>query len=167
MSEFLKTAIEKLHDKKGITDRCAVVMMDSTAKALESYCRQDEEFAQAVAQGGSFAECMKAVAKGVSGASGISDLNAYRRAAKFYFPGSGIYMTMTIDVNAGEPIDDIPEARKPSKKSKAEDVDDIEDENDTDEDLQSTARNITVSEVGKEEPAPVKKSLIFSLDDFI
>ena len=48
--------------------------------ALLEFCRQNEEFAQAVAQGGSFQECMKAVAQGVGNC--ISDLEAYRRAER-------------------------------------------------------------------------------------
>ena len=64
--------------------------------ALLEFCRQDEEFAQAVVQGGSFPDCMAAVAKGVG--NSISDLEAYKRAVSFYFPGAGINMRMTIDL---------------------------------------------------------------------
>ena len=46
---------------------------------------------------------MKAVAKSVG--SSISDLEAYRRAVRFYFPGAEIRMQMTIDLigDAGKP----------------------------------------------------------------
>ncbi len=42
-------------------------MKDAVRTALEEFCRQDAEFAQAVAQGGSFAECMKAVERAMRG----------------------------------------------------------------------------------------------------
>lgn len=77
-------------------DRYAQVMKNSVREALESFCRQDDEFAQAVVQGGTFEDCMKAVAKNCG--NGISDLEAYRRAARFYFPGSEVRFQMSIDL---------------------------------------------------------------------
>ena len=70
------------------------VMKTAVADALESFCRQDEEFAQAVVQGGSFAECMAVVAKGCG--SSLSDIEAYRRAAAFYFRGALVKMELRI-----------------------------------------------------------------------
>lgn len=70
------------------------VMKTVVADALESFCRQDEEFAQAVVQGGSFAECMAVVAKGCG--SSLSDIEAYRRAAAFYFRGAEVRMELRI-----------------------------------------------------------------------
>lgn len=64
--------------------------------ALLNFARQDEEFAQAIVQGGSFAACMAAVCKGIG--SSISDLEAYRRAAAFYFPGADVRFEMRIDL---------------------------------------------------------------------
>ena len=52
--------------------------------------------AQAVVQGGTFEDCMKAVAKNCG--SGISDLDAYGRAVQFYFPTAAIRFQMTIDL---------------------------------------------------------------------
>lgn len=79
-------------------DRKISVMMEAVHAALVEFCRQTEEFAQAVAQGGSFEQCMVAVAKGVG--SSISDLDAYRRAVQFYFPGADIRVKMTINLMA-------------------------------------------------------------------
>lgn len=95
--EYLTKALEVL-DKgvssvKGQKERA---MAPAVAKQLEAFCRQDPEFAQAVAQGGSFADCMAAVAKGAG--SSISDLDAYRKAVRFYFPGADIQVQMTIDL---------------------------------------------------------------------
>ena len=61
--------------------------------------RTDERhhgYAQAVAQGGSFKDCMDAVAMGVG--QSISDLDAYKKAVQFYFPGAEIRMSMTVDL---------------------------------------------------------------------
>ena len=79
-------------------DRYAQIMKDSVCKALEDFCRQDEEFAQAVVQGGSFEDCMKAVAQNCG--HGISDLEAYRRAVQFYFKGADIRFRMEINLCA-------------------------------------------------------------------
>lgn len=79
-------------------DRYAKIMKDSVCKALEDFCRQDEEFAQAVVQGGSFEDCMKAVAQNCG--HGISDLEAYRRAVQFYFKGADIRFRMEINLCA-------------------------------------------------------------------
>jgi hypothetical protein len=73
-------------------------MKNGVHDALCDCCRQDDEFAQAVAQGGSFVDCMKAVAKNCG--TGVSDLEAYRRAVQFYFPGADIAFHMTIDLCA-------------------------------------------------------------------
>lgn len=69
-------------------------MRSAVRDVLLEFCLQDEEFAQAVAQGGSFPDCMKAVAQGVGGS--ISDLEAYRRAAAFYFDGAEVQSVVTI-----------------------------------------------------------------------
>lgn len=89
----LDTELEKL---KG--DRRVDVMKQAVHDALVDFCRQDGEFAQAVYQGGSFAACMEAVAKGVG--TSISDLEAYRRAVQFYFPGADIRVQMSVNLCA-------------------------------------------------------------------
>lgn len=106
MNEFLNQALEKLEaGKKGSFDRYAAVMKDAVCKALLDFCRQDEEFAQAVAQGGTFVDCMKAVAKNCG--SSLSDLEAYRRAVQFYFPGAEIHIQMMLDL-IGKAAEDEP-----------------------------------------------------------
>ena len=71
-------------------------MKGAVKAALLDFSQQDEEFARAIVQGGSFGDCMAAVAKGVG--TSISDLDAYKKAVSFYFPGAGIKMTMKIDL---------------------------------------------------------------------
>lgn len=82
-------------------------MSGAVLVALKDFCLQDDEFAQAVAQGGSFADCMKSVAKGVG--SSISDIEAYGKAVQFYFPGAKIHFQMTIDlIGDAAPIEPAP-----------------------------------------------------------
>ena len=87
--------------------RVADAMKNFVATALRDFIAQDAEFAQAVVQGGSFAECMAAAAKGVG--SHISDFDAYGKAAAFYFPGCTIRYKMELDLigdtAAEEPAD--------------------------------------------------------------
>lgn len=98
LENFLTEALEKLSASqvKAVTGQKERAMAGAVAEALRSFCRQDAEFAQAVAQGGSLIDCMAAVAKGVG--QSISDLDAYKKAVAFYFPGANIRMTMTIDL---------------------------------------------------------------------
>lgn len=96
---FYEEAKNKIDEgKKEKLDRYGEAMKKDVAAALLDFCEQDAEFAQAVAQGGSFKDCMAAVSKGIGGS--ISDLEAYRRAVQFYFPGADIRFQMTIDLCA-------------------------------------------------------------------
>ncbi len=67
--------------------------------ALADFCRQNAEFEQAVLQGESFADCLKACVKGVQGS--ISDLEVYKRAVAFYFPTAKVHMALTLDLGDG------------------------------------------------------------------
>ena len=108
---MLELALKKLESEfeQGEYDRYAKIMKQSVRDALADFCRQNGEFAQAVYQGGSFAECMKAVARNCG--NGLSDLEAYRRAVRFYFEGADVRVTMTVDLCAGV---DGPTADKPA-----------------------------------------------------
>ena len=68
-----KLSAEQVKAIKGSREKA---MAAPVAAALQNFCKQDAEFAQAVAQGGSLAECMTAVVKGVG--NYISDLDAYK-----------------------------------------------------------------------------------------
>lgn len=97
MSEYSIQAIEKLgKDDKSVSGTKERAMMKDVKAALVDFCRQDEEFAQAVVQGGSLAQCLKAVAQGTG--SSISDLEAYQKAVQFYFPGAKVRFQMSIDL---------------------------------------------------------------------
>ena len=97
MSGWFDQAKERLEKEyKGVKGTKESAMKSAVREALLEFCRQDDEFAQAVAQGGSFPDCMAAVAKGVG--SSLSDLEAYRRAAAFYFDGARVNFTMSIQL---------------------------------------------------------------------
>ena len=98
MSEYRDQALKKIQAeyKSGKYDRYGQVMKADVLRQIEDFIEQDDEFAQAVVQGGTFEDCMKAVAKSCGQA--LSDVEAYRRAAAFYFPGAQVKMQLTIDL---------------------------------------------------------------------
>ena len=97
MNNYASQAVKKLTDEKGkVNGQKEKAMAGAVFTAMKDFCLQDEEFAQAVVQGGSFADCMKKVASGVG--SSISDLEAYKKAVQFYFPGAEVKMQLTIDL---------------------------------------------------------------------
>lgn len=100
---FYEEAQEKLRrELPGITGNKEGAIKTAVRDALLNFAGQDEEFAQAIVQGGSFGDCMKAVCKGIG--TSISDFEAYSRAAAFFFPGSKVRFEMHIDLvgDAGE-----------------------------------------------------------------
>lgn len=98
MNKWYEQAAKKLEAGKntGSYSRYAEAMKDDVCKALDGFCRQDAEFAQAVVQGGGFSDCMKAVATDCG--SAISDLEAFRRAVRFYFHGADVKFHMTLNL---------------------------------------------------------------------
>ena len=99
---WYQQATDRLKEEyKSVTGSKESVMKGAVRDTLLEFCRQNEEFAQAVVQGGTFKDCMAAVAKGVG--SSISDLEAYRRAASFYFDGAKVQFTMSIQLTPAEP----------------------------------------------------------------
>lgn len=97
MGDLAKQAVKKLTDEKGkVAGQKEKAMAGAVFEALKDFCLQDEEFAQAVVQGGSFFDCMKKVASGVG--QSISDLDAYKKAVQFYFPSAEVKMQLTIDL---------------------------------------------------------------------
>lgn len=76
------------------------VIAKPTADALLTFCKQNEEFAQAVVQGQSFENCVKAVARNIG--SACSDLTVYQKAVEFYFPGAVVEFRMNIKMSKYE-----------------------------------------------------------------
>lgn len=70
---------------------------NAVVKTICNFCEQNAEFKQAIEQSDkSFVDCLKATVKG-AGAS-LEDLEVYKRAVAFYFPGADIKCTMTLDL---------------------------------------------------------------------
>lgn len=88
-------------------DVCNVLIM---------FCEQDEEFAQAIVQGGKkLKDCIESTVRGVR--DSVSDLEVYKRAVEFYFTGATVHMNLTIDL--------IGEATAPQKQSIGLSFDDL------------------------------------------
>lgn len=97
MENWATQAHEKLQkEKKAVSGQKERAMAAAVLDVLNEFCRQEPEFAQAVVQSGTFADCMKKVAAGVK--DSISDLEAYKKAVEFYFPGAVVNMQLTIDL---------------------------------------------------------------------
>lgn len=113
----LQKVREKLdkEDKLGKFDRYASAMKGYVKETLLILCEENEAFAEAVAAGDVFEDCMKAVVKGVG--TSISDLEVMKRAVKFYMKGADIRFQMVIvsEKDTGKPSP-ASSASKPSKR---------------------------------------------------
>lgn len=70
---------------------------NAVLRTICKFCEQNAEFRQAIEQSGkSFADCLKATVKGAD--ASLEDLEVYKRAVAFYFPGADIKCTMTLDL---------------------------------------------------------------------
>ena len=115
MNNWATQAVERLEkERKAVNGQKESAMAAPVMAALKDFCLQDEEFAQAIVQGGSFPDCMKAVAKGVG--NSISDIDAYKKAVQFYFPGTEVKMQLTIDL-IGKAAEERPEAQAEESKA--------------------------------------------------
>ena len=93
---YFEEARKKINDGKSeVKGQKESAMKNAVADALISFCGQDDLLAKEIVEGGTFAECMKAVASGVG--NSISDLEAYKKAVKFYSPSAEIGFAMTIE----------------------------------------------------------------------
>lgn len=119
---MIEKAIKKLSEekKKFSGGKKEEAMMPAVYSTLVNFCKQDPEFAQAVVQSEkTLTACLTSVAKGVG--ESISDMEAYKRAVRFYFPGADIKCTMAIDL-VGAAASDMPPiemitSAEPPKKS--------------------------------------------------
>lgn len=97
---------EELNDKAAKWSLKAGAIKTAVHDALVTFCGQNEEFAQAVAQSDKTLsavceECVKNVGQSVS------DLEVYRAAVAAYFPGAQVDCVMTVRMseheNTGDP----------------------------------------------------------------
>lgn len=98
MNEYTQQALDKVKEDPKVTDRHYSIIRDGVIAALESFIRQDDEFAQAVVQGGTMKDMYEAVCKKIGSRSGVSDLEVYQAAVEFFFAGAKIEFHMTIDL---------------------------------------------------------------------
>ena len=93
---YFEEARKKINEgKKEVQGQKEGAMKNAVADALITFCAQDDVLAKEIVEGGTFAECMKAVAKDVG--NSISDLEAYKKAVKFYSPSAESGFAMTIE----------------------------------------------------------------------
>lgn len=97
--EAAKSRLKQEYNELKSNDRYINAVKLPVMQSLIKFCEQDDEFAQAVAEPGSksFAGCLEAVVKGCGNV--LSDVEAYRRAASYYFDGAYVEMQMVIHVN--------------------------------------------------------------------
>ena len=98
MNEYTQQALDKVRENPKVTDRHYSIIRYGVSAALESFIKQDNEFAQAVVQGGTMKEMYEAVCKKIGSKNGVSDFEVYQSAVEFFFPGAKIEFHMTIDL---------------------------------------------------------------------
>lgn len=97
--DFKKQAIEKIEKELNEAKKTGNVrvIINDVAATLKNFANQDEEFAQAIVQNEkTLQNCCEHILKGVS--SGISDIEAYKKAVDFYFPGAEVTVEMSINL---------------------------------------------------------------------
>lgn len=151
-------AIKRLRDesKSGKYDRYGNAVKSAVLETLIDFIGQDEEFAQAICEkNGSFEECVAAVVKGCG--SCISDIEVYRRAVGYYFPGATVRFKMEIDMigSAAEEVEEKSNVQECEKDAGCEAVDKPA----------ATASDGSVG--GPNETGEVKKKISLSLLDFM
>lgn len=107
-------AIDKINTetKEFKGDQYSRAVYTHVADVLKNFAEQDAEFAQAIVQTDrTLSDCCKEVMKGVH--SAVSDIEVYKRAVAFYFPGAGIRVSMTVDLCASVRGDQEEEAPAP------------------------------------------------------
>lgn len=123
MEDFVTKAIKKIEGGvASVKGQKENVVKRPVADALISFCRQQEEFAQAVVQSEkTFADCVAHVVKGCGNA--LSDIEAYRKAVGFWFPGAVVDMVLTIRMSEYE---EPAAVEKPTEKAKSQTAGELE-----------------------------------------
>lgn len=96
---MLNKALKKLEIglKDSKLSRHGKAVSGHVTEALKEFCRQNGEFARAVAQSDkTVVECIEATVKDAG--AYLSDIEVYSRAAGFWFKGASVKFTMTIDL---------------------------------------------------------------------
>lgn len=97
--EFVNPATKKIdvEIKKCNLDKKGNAIKHSVVAVLKDFCKQNNEFSQAVEQTDkTVIGCIRSIVKDCG--SCISDLEVFNRAVEFYFPGAKVKFTMTVDL---------------------------------------------------------------------
>lgn len=95
LMQKLDTEIASVVANKTAEDKAALIMKNAVKEKIIMFCTQSDDFATAVLSADkNFGECMKAVSQNPG--NGISDIEAYKRAVKYYFPDADIEFSMKI-----------------------------------------------------------------------
>lgn len=101
-------------DTKKIKGNYQKAVAKETAKALISFCEQEQEFEQAIEQSGkTFQQCLDDACKGI--VKSISDLEMFSRAVKFYFSTAAVHFSMSIDLSGDNGYEAPPITKTDSK----------------------------------------------------
>lgn len=106
MENYKEQALSKLNDEANSikvngehSNHVLNVIKEPVLDALKKFINQDNEFAQAIVQGGSLSECFQHIIDLFSSKRyALSDIDTYSEAVKFFFPTATIHFVMTIDV---------------------------------------------------------------------
>ena len=89
----------------GSRGACERYMAGEICKMLERFCFQSEDFAKAVVdRRGTLGECVSGIVGG-HWPKGVSDVEAYAEAVKYYMPGAKVRATFRIDAPVEEDSD--------------------------------------------------------------
>ena len=116
-SPAAEAAIAKLrggmNEVKGVKEKA---VSSAVVDALSDFCRQSDEFAEAITETGKcLRECLEEVMRGVG--SSISDIEVYRRAVAFWMPGYTVQMQMIL-VREGENAENPGRSAEPTPAAK-------------------------------------------------
>ena len=122
MKQIQTNAVEKLcreHQAyKG--DKYTEIMKGAVLDALLCFCKQNAEFADAImVEDKIFAGAMGAVKRAIKG-HGIADIEAYRAAVSYYFPGAQIDYVMNIRMSEFEEPKNEPKIENKKENKKAQ-----------------------------------------------
>lgn len=105
---------EEIKSFKG--DQKGKIVYTYVGNVIKKFCEQNENFAETVYKTKrSLSDCVKEILNGCD-RTGISDIEAYRRATKFYFPNSEVEGHLIIHITGDAPDDDYiqQEAKEPA-----------------------------------------------------
>lgn len=116
--EAVKKIDKEMKEAKKLSNKGDAVK-NAVVSMLKDFCGQEEEFAQAVCQSDkTVGDCIAYTVKDCLQA--ISDLEVYKRAAEFFFPGAKVHMALTLDLIGDAAAPAANSGQEPVQKNKLE-----------------------------------------------